>query len=259
MIQRVLSSPRRRRRLRWLLVPIALVPLVFLGVHYSNPADESGATGAEVADIPQPKASPFTPAEQRAVRPVLKEFISEAVAREGVARSWDIAGPTLRQDATREQWNRGDIPVERYPAAKKGLGTWSYVNYSYTDTVGLEVVVFPKPGSGEVAITADVELVKRRGRWLVDYWLARPFRGAPALTNKQARKAERRVAKELASQRRLKLSERDFEGRPRASAIWWAVPIGLLSLIVIVPLTMGIGAWYRDRKAARAYEKTSGT
>jgi hypothetical protein len=258
VIQRVLSSPRRRRRLRWLAVLVVLAPLVFLGVHYSSSGEPGGATGPEVADLPEPKASPFTRAEQRAVRPVLKEFISEAVAREGVARSWDIAGPTLRQDTTREQWNRGEIPVEAYPAGKKGLGTWSFVNYSYTDTVGLEVVVFPKPGSGEAAITADVELVKRSGRWLVDYWLARPFRGGPGLTDKQARKAERKVAKELATQRRLKLSERDFDSRSRASAIWWLIPIGLLSLIVLVPLTLGIGAWYRDRKAARAYEKTSG-
>jgi hypothetical protein len=79
------------------------------------------------------------------------------------------------------------------------------------------------------------------------------------LTDKQARKAERKVAQELATQRRVKLSERDFESRPRISAIWWAIPIGLLSLIVVVPLTMGIVAWYRDRKAARAYERTSGT
>ena len=259
MIQKVLSSPRRRRRLRWLLVPVALAPLIYLGVHYSSSAEPSGATGPEVAALPEPKASPFTPAEQRAVRPVLKEFISAAVAREGVARSWDIAGPSLRQDATREQWNRGEIPVPAYPAAKKGLGTWSYVNYSYADAVGLEVVVFPKPGSGETAITADVELVKRSGKWLVNYWLARSFRGGPGLTDKQARRAERRVAKELANQRQLKLTERDFESRPRASAIWWAIPIGLLSLIVIIPLTMGILAWYRDRKETRAYERTSGT
>ena len=122
---KILKSPRWRRRLTWLVVPVVLAPLIYLGVHYSNPGDPSGATGPEVADIPQPTASPFTPAEQRAVRPVLKEFISAAVAREGVARSWDIAGPSLKQDVTREQWNRGDIPVQPYPAGKKGLGTWS--------------------------------------------------------------------------------------------------------------------------------------
>jgi hypothetical protein len=251
----ILSSPRRRRRLGWLAVPVVLAPLVFLGVHYSTSGEPGGATGPEVADLPQPKASPFTPAEQRAVRPVLKEFISAAVAREGVARSWDISGPALRQGVTREQWSRGDIPVAPYPAGRKGLGTWTSVEYSYPNDVGLEVVVFPKPGSGETAITADVELVKaRNGRWLVNYWLARPFRGGPGLTDKQARKAEREVAKELAKERRLRLTDRDVDDRPRASAIWWAVPIGLLSLIVLVPLTMGIVVWYRNRKAARAFQ-----
>jgi hypothetical protein len=74
------------------------------------------------------------------------------------------------------------------------------------------------------------------------------------LTDKQARKAEREVAKELAKERRLRLTDRDVDDRPRASAIWWAVPIGLLSLIVLVPLTMGIVVWYRNRKAARAFQ-----
>src|SRR5262245_54414784 len=101
---RFLGSPRRRRRLRWLVVPLALVPLVFLGIHYSTPADNGGATGPEVAALAQPKPSPFTHAEQLAVQPVLKEFISDAVARDDVARAWNVAGPTLRAGMTREQW-----------------------------------------------------------------------------------------------------------------------------------------------------------
>ena len=234
------------------MVPVVLAPLVYLGVHYSSSADQGGATGPEVAALPEPKASPFTPAEQRAVRPVLKEFITSAVAREGVARSWDIAGPSLKQDATREQWDRGEIPVQPYPAGKKGLGTWSYVSYSYPNTVGLEVVVFPKPGSGQTAITADVELVKPHGKWLVDYWLPRPFRGGPGLTNKQARAAERRVAKDLAQSRRIRITDRDVDDRSSVSKVWWAVPIGLLSLIVIAPLTIGLVVWYRNRREMRA-------
>ena len=250
-----LGSPRRRRRLRWLVVPLVIAPLVFLGVHYSTPEDEGGATGPEVAALPEPKASPFTRSEQRAVRPVLKEWITSAVAREGVARSWDIAGPSLKQDATREQWNRGEIPVSPYPAGKKGLGDWSYVSYSYPNTVGLEVVVFPKPGSGQTAITADVELVKPHGKWLVDYWLPRPFRGGPGLTKKQARAAERKVAKSLAQTRRLKTTEINVDDRSRVSKVWWAVPIGLLSLIVIAPLSIGIVLWFRNRRAMREFER----
>ena len=40
------------------------------------------------------------------------------------------------------------MPVVPYPAANRGLGTWSYVEYSYADTVSLEVFLFPKPASG---------------------------------------------------------------------------------------------------------------
>jgi hypothetical protein len=256
----ILSSPRWRRRLTYLVVPLALAPLVYLGVHYSTPGDPGDATGPEVAGTVEPKSSPFTPAEQRAVRPVLKEFISAAVARKGVARAWDVAGPTLRQGLTRKEWNRGDIPVVPYPAGTKGLGTWSAVQYSYPKTVGLEVVVFPKPGSGVAATTADVELVKGPdGRWRVDYWLARPFRGGPGLTAKEARKREKEVAKEAAKTReRLRLTERDVDDRPKASKVWWAIPIGLLSLIVLIPLTIGLVFWYQNRKAMRAYERTSG-
>jgi hypothetical protein len=253
----VLQSPRWRRRLAFLAVPIVLALLVYLGVHLSTPGEPGGATGPEVRGSVQPKSSPFTAAEQRAVRPVLKEFISAAVARQGVARAWDVSGPSLRQGLTRKEWDRGDIPVVPYPAGKKGLGTWSNVQYSYPKTVGLEVVVFPKAGSGVAAMTADVELVKGSdGRWRVDYWLARPFRGPPALTAKEARKAEKEVEKAAAQTReRLRLSERDVDDRPRASKAWWAIPIALLSLIVLVPLTFVLVIWYQNRRAMRAYDR----
>ena len=68
-----------------------------------------------------------------------------------------------------------------YPAAHKGLGDWSYVKYSYGNTVGLEVFVFPKPGSGYSAMTAAAEVVKdRAGRWSVNYWMPERFHGPAA-------------------------------------------------------------------------------
>ena len=75
-----------------------------------------------------------------------------------------MSAPSLKQGISREAWNKGDLPVAPYPAAKRGLGTWSFVQYSYTDTVMLEVFVFPKPGSGSTAMTADVELLEAARR-----------------------------------------------------------------------------------------------
>jgi hypothetical protein len=159
---KILNSPRRRRRLIKIAVVLAIFPLAYLGIHYSTGGSTESANGPEVPNYVQPKHSPFTEAERRAVHPVLAQFIRYAVAREDPAKAWDVAGPDLRSGLTRKKWDTGAIPVVNYPAAHKGLGSWSYVKYSYANTVGLEVFVFPKPGSGYSAMTADAEVVKDR-------------------------------------------------------------------------------------------------
>ena len=191
----VLDSPRRRRRLLIPAVAVVLaIPLIYLGVHFSSPGSKGEATGPAVADTgyAEAKQVPFTAAKKRQVRKALAQFIGTAVARKDVGSSWDIAGPSLRAGMTRKEWISGDIPVTPYPAARHGQGAWDVVNYSYPRKVGLEVLVFPKPGSGYSALTADVELVKGHdGRWLVDYWMPKKFHGPPAVAKagKTVRKA----------------------------------------------------------------------
>jgi hypothetical protein len=36
-------------------------------------------------------------------------------------------------------------------------------------------------------------------------------------------------------------------------AIWLAVPLGVLALIVVVPISIGISVWLRNRRAAAEY------
>lgn len=257
---RILHSYRWRRRLVIWSIPLAIVPLIYLGVHYSNPADPGSPTGTGGSFYVEPKPVPFTAAEQRAVRPVLKEFIRTAVAREDVPRSWDLVGPSLKAGFTRKQWNRGQIPVVPYPAAHRGLGTWSFVEYSYKRIVALEVFLFPKPRSGYSALTADVELVKAKdGRWLVDYWLPKRFHGPAALaagqTKKKAGKNKSAVAK---PKPRARTAGRYVPPEGRARGFWWAVPLGLLSLIVLVPLVITLFFWYQNRRAYREYLRSTG-
>jgi hypothetical protein len=259
----ILRSYRWRRRLiaAFLVVGVA-VPLVYLGIHLSTPGNPQNANGPEVRGYTQPKKAPFTKAKQRAVRRVLAAFIKTAVARQDVARSWNLSAASLKEGVTRKEWNRGELPVVPYPALDRGLGTWDLVNYSYRDTIGLEVFLFPKPGSGYSALTADVELVRNHnGKWLVDYWMPKKFHGPPALA-KGAVKAEPRPKAKAAGKRRHppKQAQPPAEASsPRSSthlgAIWLAVPIGILSLIVLVPVAFGIVTWRRNRKAAREYER----
>lgn len=252
---RILYSYRWRRRLVLWAIPLAIVPFVYLGVHYSNPGDPGGPTGPGGSAYVEPKPAPFTAADQRAVRPVLKEFIRTAVAGEDVPRSWDLVAPSLKAGFTRKQWNRKEIPVVPYPAAHKGLGTWSFVEYSYKRVVALEVFLFPKPRSGYSALTADVELVKTKdGRWLVDYWMPRRFHGPPALatsqTKKKAGKGKRAAAKPKG---RARPPAQFVPPQGRARGLWWAVPLGLLSLIVLVPILIALFFWNQNRRAHREY------
>jgi hypothetical protein len=264
---RILRSYRWRRRLLFCALVVGIAtPLIYLGVHYSTPGDPGNPSGPAVAGGPsyaEPKPAPFTARNQRAVRRVLRDFIRSAVVRHDVGRSWAIAGPSLKEGVTRKQWNRGDIPVVPYPAANRGLGKWSYVEYSYAQTVGLEVFLFPKPGSGYSALTADVELVQGRDRrWRVDYWMPKRFHGPPAVAAKQTtRKAGATVASAKAKAKAQRPERRAappaFEP-PKPSRAWWLLPIGLLSLIVVVPLATILVIWYRNRSAERAYLRSTG-
>ena len=235
-------------------IPLVIAPFIYLGVHYSNPGNPGSPTAPGGFAYVPPKPAPFTAADRSAVRPVLKEFVKTAVARRDVSRSWDLAAPSLKAGFTRKQWDRGDMPVVPYPAANRGLGTWSFVEYSYKDTVGLEVFLFPQPKSGYSAMTADVELVKAKdGRWQVDYWMPKRFHGPPALAAQKTKKANKGKRAGSKPKGRTRTAAPYVPPQGRAKGLWWAVPIGLLSLIVIVPVLIVFFFWYQDRRARRAY------
>lgn len=249
---RILRSPRWRRRLLFWSIPFWIAPLIYLGVHYSSPGSQGAATAPGGSIYVEPKHAPFTAADQRAVRPVLKDFVKTAVARKDVPRSWDLAAPSLREGITRTQWNRGELPVVPYPAADKGLGTWSFVEYSYKDTVGLEVFLFPQPHSGYSALTADVELVKAKdGQWQVDYWMPKSFHGPPSLAAnvKKAKHAQKKPQRRVVRTAAPRITP--------TAGLWWLFPVALLSLFIVAPLTVGLVVWYQNRKARRDYLRSA--
>ena len=260
LASQIWQSRRWRRRLVWSTILALSVPLVFVAIHYSNPGDPGNANGPEIADYVQPKNSPFTAAERRQVRRSLKEFISGGVAGENPSQAWNVSAPSLKQGTTRKEWVRGEMPVVPYPAADRGLGTWSFVQYSYTDSVGLEVFVFPKQGSGYSAMTADVELVKHRdGRWLVDDWMPKRFHGPPSLSASQLKQAQKDKRARAKPARKEAAAEEQPYRPPQQSDAWLALPIALLSLVIIVPLVVVLVYWIQNRRATRAYAESSRT
>lgn len=266
------DSPRRRRRLIRLGIAVGiLVPVIVLGIHFSQPGNPENATGPNI-NVPgytQPKNAPFTAQRRREIAPVLRQFILTAVDRQNVGTSWDISAPSLREGFSRKQWNSGDLPVVPYPALDRGLGQ-GYVEYSYTDSVGMEVYLFPKPGSGYSQLTADVELVKGKGgKWLVDYWMPKKFHGPPALSASAKAKAKAQAAKQEAAAKRSRKSTRQKAkaqaasaphpqsdaqfNQPQQSKLWWFAPLGIIAAFVLIPLGLAGRNWRRNRREARQY------
>ena len=258
---KILRSYRWRRRLLLFGFPLLIAgPLIYLGVHLSSPGNPGNANGPTVANYKAPTRAPFTKAKQRAVHRVLAAFVRTAVAREDPARSWDLSAPSLKEGVSRKEWDAGELPVVPYPALHKGLGQWDYVEYSYKNSVGLEVFLFPKPGSGYSAMTADVELVRgHNGRWLVDYWMPKRFHGPPALaksggkSQKLTRKAAGKRSQPAKARAAPPAQATDSNPSPRESYWYWAVPVAILSLIIVVPVGFGVVQLRRNRKAAREY------
>ncbi len=260
---KILRSYRWRRRLLFFGLPLLLAgPLIYLGVSLSTPGNPGNANGPTVPNYKEPVPARFTKAEQRAVHRVLAKFIVTAVAREDPARSWELAAPSMKEGYSRKDWNKGDLPVVSYPALHRGLGQWDYVAYSYKRTVGLEVFLFPKPGSGYSALTADVELVKgHNGQWLVDYWMPKKFHGPPALAKSSGKAKAKKITRKAAGTRshrpaRAKAAPSPGMGyrAPHPSNWYWLIPLAILSLIILVPAGFGVAHLRRTRREKREYE-----
>lgn len=259
--RRILHSYRWRRRfLIWGVICVVagtVIGLAAVSIH--NPG--SAPHGGKATIVAQPKHARFTSAEQRQVRKVLARFLSTAVARKDVASSWPLAGPQLRSGLTRKEWDTGSIPVQPYPVADKGLGKWESVEYSYRNAVGLSILLLPKPGSGQGPATADVDVIKNHGRWLVNYFMPNKYHGNPIPAHKKAAAASTPHPKRL-SQKERRSRAAAHSGKvalpgqlpqPHANRLYWALPIGIFALVILTPLVVFAVISIRNKRAYKAH------
>ena len=93
----ILHSYRWRRRIAFTAVGVGVaVPLIWLGVRYSDPGNPENANGPTVANYVRTKDVPFTPAQRRQVHQVLKRFIGEVGDLEGLRRRGSRRGGGTR-------------------------------------------------------------------------------------------------------------------------------------------------------------------
>jgi hypothetical protein len=237
------SSPRARRRLLW-AGAVAVAALVGVLVFVLVPNKKGGLNSdttetGTVQVVPHTREVPMTAKRRAAIDRLFDGFVPTAVARRDPVAARQYVTPNLRSQASLADWRAGTIPVPPFQPRGATFHGWRTV-YSYPKTVSVELTLEPKRAQDEVTSFA-VNLNLIRGRWLVDgmYQLG-THGGSAAPPPKQAAPASA-----------PKVSKADQGLKGQLGFIWILVPLGLLSLIVLVPIVLFARDWAADRRVAR--------
>jgi hypothetical protein len=220
-------------------VLVAAGAAALVGLTYPNTGEK------EVFTPGNPKItheeSPATPLPKRdlaAAERILSRFVTTAVYREHVERSYDLVAPSVRGGLTRRQWRTGDIPVPPFPADAVAVAKSKLV-YSHRNLARYEVLLYTKPTARLLPLLYSIELTRTaRGRWLVDY--AMPLGGGISTQPTPYKPTPQQQFSDETGHGRLALS-------------WVFIPLAILSLIVLVPLLLGARGWLSRRRAERDY------
>jgi hypothetical protein len=198
-----------------------------------------GALAALV--LAAPAQAKLTRSDRAAINRTIDAFVSTAVRRHDVAKSYDLVTSQLRGGMTRAQWAKGDIPVYPYPARGTSWHGW-VLDFALKNEVAFELVLEPKRGHKVDPISFSASVKRIGGRWLVDsFYPAAIF---------------------VSSQHRV-IGPRDFAaptlrsdaGKSRLGAVWVLVPFGFGSLALLALLVFfGVG-FVRGRGQRPSKEK----
>jgi len=231
----ILASYRWRRRFAWLggLVVVA-VALTVIVLEMPNESPEMQGPSNVAAPIEEsPKPVRLTARDEAIALRVASEFVSTAVARKNVDRAWNLVSSDFRSGMSREDWDRGRLPVSPYSVRKTA---WKF-DFADSEGVGWTVTLYPTKSSHETPMDFQIGLRPvgsgKRREWLVDYWQASPT-NAVALSAAGSGTPAGGGGGNVAS------------GKAKESWAWLIFPLFLLSLVVLVPLGVVSVNWYRE-------------
>ena len=206
------------------------------------PPENTKPTGGPIKIAAPPKKVPLKVRERAAALAVASRFIDTAVARKNVDRAWGLVTPTLRAGYTRNQWDTANLPgIPPFPVAE---ARWR-LQFSDEKGIGFTMALFPTKASHQQAAVFMIGLHKvgagKHRHWLVDNWQAAPT------TASQVMGGGAGSAGGVLDQVTPRVTA--TSSKAKESPIWLLIPVGLLSLALLIPAGIAGTNWYRDRRA----------
>jgi hypothetical protein len=206
------------------------------------PPEKTEPTGGPVKIAAPPKKVPLKVRERAAALAVASRFIDTAVARKNVDRAWGLVTPTLRAGYTRKQWDTANLPgIPPFPVAE---ARWR-LQFSDEKGIGFTMALFPTKASHQQAAVFMIGLHKvgagKHRHWLVDNWQAAPTTASQVMSGGGG------SAGGVLDQVTPRVTA--TSAKAKESPIWLLIPVGLLSLALLIPAGIAGTNWYRDRRA----------
>ncbi len=221
-----------------------VVGAVVTALEWPNTAPkEAGPAGKVRLNYSTPKNVRLKVTEKSLALAVASRFIDTAVARKNVDKAWDLVSPEFRAGVSRKEWDSGSMPIPPFPVQQ---ARWK-LSYSDVEGVGFQMALLPTKQSHERAQVFLIELRPvRSGKkhtYLVSSWQAAPTNGIQTGLANSGTGSRGTVVEQASPQVSRSL------GKAKEGAAWLLLPVGLLSLVVIIPLGIGGVNWYRARRA----------
>jgi hypothetical protein len=240
-------SARSRRRLLWaggVLVAVLVGVVIYLVVPNQRGGIATPEQTGTVQLVPRTKQVPVTAEARASIDSLFDRFVPAAIARRDPGSARPYVTANLWSQATPAQWRAGSIPVPPYEPAGTTFHGWSTL-YSYPRLVGVRLTLEPRRSGDPVG--SFVVNVKRVGpRWLVDQIYEEGLHGGAAAAPAPA-------TPKASAPRATTTANADTGLHGQIGGIWLFVPLGLLSLVVIVPAILFTRHWWTDRKVKRRY------
>lgn len=204
------------------------------------------AVPASAAAEAKPKV---TPAERVAITKVIDAYVPAALERRNLELAYDLSGPQVRGGMSLREWLGGGIPIYPFPARDRHFDGWIPTWRDRTN-IGLDLLIQADPKTRLGAIAFRIQMTKLAGRgWVVNAFLPQSTFSDP-----------RDDAKVFSERDLLPSGTQSAAGTDsRLSAVWFALPGGLLfAVFVVLPLGYLAYAKRRDRRAYREYLELNG-